>query len=602
MKIYRIAIIIKQDPKLLEGARLVVEENKMIGEIADSFHLNIEDLSDAVLDLRKTKSLPVNLILELYQKYQHAKTVENKLRKNNLNISEDDIVWAIRRNVPNAQPSITKNEAEKILSLLDQGKTRKEISEKMWISEAAIHATIKRLRPETVNSPTVDDKLAQTILNSYIDLTTHQNKTFQEAMSLISFDLGIDIRKIRDVLNKRGLNAGKVKKPFTTEEKEAIIKELSNGANFSDVAKTFNRNHTVIRQMVEREYPALYQRLKKIQYTVDNIPINIRNLVVSLAKQNKSAKEIQEALQNSTLNATLATGMIYNIKKRWLNRPLMQFVVDEISEAKSNDLILKDFTQEYNDTTTLTPSIINRIRTQYFPNDTATINSIQPQQPTTPKPIDDWTNPNWKDPKKKDPSSLGLFTTDELNTMKKDKVASNWYQLYKLAINVYRGDSSPISINDFNPEFAIKELGKELGSAAAWGPGIYFVTQKDIAQMYGQYITQKSLNNTNILTKQSPKFNYQQINSILQNVNQDMLNIAVSNWDENYNKGKQALIQSILNNDNPLDQLMAIWADVFTHQNANNFIELMIKNNIDGISINKDDATYYVIYNKNILK
>jgi len=175
----------------------------------------------------------------------------------------------------------------------------------------------------------------------------------------------------------------------------------------------------------------------------------------------------------------------------------------------------------------------------------------------------------------------------------------NWY---KKAQEVYRGDPSPLNIEDFNSEYALKELGKDLGSSAAWGPGIYFVTAQDIAQMYGSNITKKSLNNANILTMQSPLFNNQQINKMLQGVDKKTMEIAISNWDENYNQGKRLLTNSIVNADNPLDQLMNIWAEVFSRQNPNTFIKLMIKNGIDGISINKDDATYYVIYNRNVLK
>ncbi len=175
----------------------------------------------------------------------------------------------------------------------------------------------------------------------------------------------------------------------------------------------------------------------------------------------------------------------------------------------------------------------------------------------------------------------------------------NWY---KIAQEIYRGDSGLINVQDFDPEYGTRELGKQQGSSAAWGPGIYFTDQKDIAQMYGPNITKKILHNAKILTKQSPLFTYQQINKILNEVNQEIKETAISNWDENYNKGEKMLIQSIINIDNPLDQLMGIWADVFNHQNSNIFMELMVKNGIDGIAITKEDATYYVIYNRNVLQ
>jgi len=175
----------------------------------------------------------------------------------------------------------------------------------------------------------------------------------------------------------------------------------------------------------------------------------------------------------------------------------------------------------------------------------------------------------------------------------------NWY---KKAQAIFRGDPNPIDIQNYNPEYGVKVLGKEMGSSGAWGPGIYFTGQEDIAGMYGSNITKKSLNNAKILTPQSPLFSYKQIDKILQGVDNKMLKVAVLNWNEDYNIGKRTLIQSIASADNPLEQLMNIWADVFSHQNGNDFIDLMIKNGIDGISIQKkEDETYYVIYNKAIL-
>ena len=176
----------------------------------------------------------------------------------------------------------------------------------------------------------------------------------------------------------------------------------------------------------------------------------------------------------------------------------------------------------------------------------------------------------------------------------------NWY---KKAQEIYRGDTNPIDLEQYDPEYGVKMLGKELGSSAAAGPGIYFTGQEDIAQMYGSNITKRNLNNANILTEQSPLFNHKQINKMLMSIDPEILKTAISNWDEDYNRGKRILIESIVNANNPIEQLMNIWAEVFFHQNPNSFIELMTKNRIDGISKQKkEDETYYVIYNKAILQ
>ena len=175
----------------------------------------------------------------------------------------------------------------------------------------------------------------------------------------------------------------------------------------------------------------------------------------------------------------------------------------------------------------------------------------------------------------------------------------NWY---KKAQEIYRGDPEPMDLEKYDFGYGVKELGKQLGSSAAWGPGIYFATKEDVAQMYGSNITKKVLNNARIITKQSPMFSRQQIDKILQGVDKEKMDVAISNWDEDYNRGRKILVESIVKANNPMEQLMNIWADAFQHQDPNAFVELMIKNGIDGISLTKKDVTYYVIYNKAILK
>ena len=202
----------------------------------------------------------------------------------------------------------------------------------------------------------------------------------------------------------------------------------------------------------------------------------------------------------------------------------------------------------------------------------------------------------------------GTNSLNQLFGRPSDIKANNksWYklaeQIYRdnLAKQIYRGDSQPINIDDYDLEYARKQ-GKELGSSSAYGPGIYFVTAKDIAEMYGNNITKKQLNNANILTTNSPKINKKQINEILNSIDPSTLETAISNWDEDFNIGKQMLMNSIMSENNPIDQLMSIWADVFNHQQPYGFINTMIQNKIDGISLTKDDATYYVIYNKDVL-
>jgi len=185
----------------------------------------------------------------------------------------------------------------------------------------------------------------------------------------------------------------------------------------------------------------------------------------------------------------------------------------------------------------------------------------------------------------------------------------NWYKKAKEdQMSLFRGDENPIDINDFDHDYAVNTLGKELSSSKAHGPGIYFTVSEENAGFYGSNITRKTLQNANILTESSPKLNYRQIDKILQGMDRERIEIAVSNWHENYNIGRRMLIQNILDDNNAIEQLMLIWADVFSHQNPNEFVRLMVDNGIDGISVvipnaadpNNND-THYIIYNKNVL-
>ena len=171
----------------------------------------------------------------------------------------------------------------------------------------------------------------------------------------------------------------------------------------------------------------------------------------------------------------------------------------------------------------------------------------------------------------------------------------------KFAQTIYRGDANQVSLQDFDIEYGMKQLNKDLGSSASMGPGIYFASHEDVARMYGSNVTRKVLNNAKLISLESPKFSTSQIDKMLKGISKEKLDIAVSNWDENFYTGRRMLLNTVVQGDSAVDQLMNIWAEVFLHQNPNEFIDLMVKNNIDGITIPKNDVVFFVIYNRNVL-
>jgi len=61
----------------------------------------------------------------------------------------------------------------------------------------------------------------------------------------------------------------------------------------------------------------------------------------------------------------------------------------------------------------------------------------------------------------------------------------NWY---KTSQQIYRGDPNPITMQEYNPEYGIKNLGKLLGSSLAEVPVSILLLkktkQKDMEKMY----------------------------------------------------------------------------------------------------------------------
>ena len=164
----------------------------------------------------------------------------------------------------------------------------------------------------------------------------------------------------------------------------------------------------------------------------------------------------------------------------------------------------------------------------------------------------------------------------------------NWYK--KAQQYIYRGDTEPISMQDYDTEYGTREFGRKLDTS-----GIYFTTNEEDAQSFGQHITKADIQNANILTESDNTFTTDQISQILKGIDKEKTGMAISNWDEDYNIGLGLLIESIVNEKNPIDQLMNIWANVFYHQNSNDFMTLMTRNGIDGIAMLRTGSTHFVI-------
>lgn len=206
-----------------------------------------------------------------------------------------------------------------------------------------------------------------------------------------------------------------------------------------------------------------------------------------------------------------------------------------------------------------------------------------------------------KDKGKGDLFQEGDVKNDAEDFIKKNPNATAEEFVASKGKELFRGDANPITIELYDVSQGIKE-GKELGGAMAEGPGVYLTTDKNNALSYGKNITNVVMDkDSNILEKGQKKLSISKINKLLTSIDKETLDIALSNFDENPIIAKRNLIDAINNADDAQEQIINIWADVFYHQKPEKFMKVMADNGIDGLKIDKEKLSHYVIYNKKSL-
>ena len=206
-----------------------------------------------------------------------------------------------------------------------------------------------------------------------------------------------------------------------------------------------------------------------------------------------------------------------------------------------------------------------------------------------------------KDKGKGDLFQEGDVKNDAEDFIKKNPNATAEEFVASKGKELFRGDANPITIELYDVSQGIKE-GKELGGAMAEGPGVYLTTDKNNALSYGKNITNVVMDkDSNILEKGQKKLSISKINKLLTSIDKETLDIALSSFDENPIIAKRNLIDAINNADDAQEQIINIWADVFYHQKPEKFMKVMADNGIDGLKIDKEKLSHYVIYNKKSL-
>jgi len=169
-------------------------------------------------------------------------------------------------------------------------------------------------------------------------------------------------------------------------------------------------------------------------------------------------------------------------------------------------------------------------------------------------------------------------------------------------IKVFRGDSVKIDPSQFDLNRAMGENIKDLGGIFAEGPGVYFTTNKKTAQGFGKNVSERNIPTEKFIDQKTAPLDRTKIEKIIDSFDAETVELAASNWAEDFEHGKQLLIDTIMEEETAFDQLIGIWAEISYHQNPETFVDIMVKNGIDGTIVDKTGEQYLIVYNKSLLE
>jgi hypothetical protein len=160
---------------------------------------------------------------------------------------------------------------------------------------------------------------------------------------------------------------------------------------------------------------------------------------------------------------------------------------------------------------------------------------------------------------------------------------------------------SPTKFEKFDSKFAITKT-----SYAQMGPGFYLTNSKEDAESYGRkskdgYIKEVTISSVKNIKTESSKI----IPGLLEKLSEKIPDEegVLSNWDENPIRARRELLKSIRESSkNIFELVLNVWKEYF-YGYEEDFLKILIKNNIDGFLIKKRDGVeHLVVYNPDILK
>ena len=337
MKIYRLAKII-ENPKLEEAAHKVVDKGKLILNVADEYRLNPEQLSEAVIDLRKANKLPVSKILEIFDNQVNSGKVDTKDIAYATNIPRDDVIWVIRRFRESPLPT-TPLEIKQIIDLRKQGLSREEIASKVRLDVSTVTNSLKRAAPEMINKQRSKSE-GNFIYNEYLKMIKPDNSNFKEVIESLIQKYGFDRKTILGMLKQRGIKnlAPAGPQPLTEEEKSTIMDSAYKGKNAKTISKETGRSPRSILDLIKKTDINLYNENFK-QPEPPNT--NVIDHIIKLLKAKTPKNEILSIIKN-THNINIGRSIIYKIDNKYVKpfqpKPISEEIPNKMQEDVKNNM------------------------------------------------------------------------------------------------------------------------------------------------------------------------------------------------------------------------------------------------------------------------
>ena len=130
-----------------------------------------------------------------------------------------------------------------------------------------------------------------------------------------------------------------------------------------------------------------------------------------------------------------------------------------------------------------------------------------------------------------------------------------------------------------------------------YGIGLYFTSDKELAQLFGQYIFTVESNDYKILNGDINNFKKSDIQKALnffKDRDKESYDYLWSDWDSNENIAIKKIINTILNDETNLEITQSIWYIIFRNREKM-YLDFMQSIGIDGIEFNVENGIKYLI-------